>query len=103
MFAAAVPICSSGNPSNAGLLVRLPIWCFHGDADPLVPVQNARDMIAAIKKAGGNPKYTEYPGVGHNSYVNAFKEPELVPWIFAQKRTAARTASTSSGNQFLSR
>ncbi len=93
MFAAAVPICSSGNPSNAGLLVHLPIWCFHGDADTLVPVQNARDMIAAIRKAGGSPKYTEYPGVGHNSYVNAFKEPELVPWIFSQKRTVAKAAA----------
>jgi predicted peptidase len=90
-FAAAVPICSSGNPANAALLIHLPIWCFHGDADPLVPVQSARDMIAAIKKAGGDPKYTEYPGVGHNSYVNAFKEPDLLPWLFSQKRASAGT------------
>jgi predicted peptidase len=88
LFAAAVPICSAGDPANAPKLVHLPIWCFHGDADPLVPVDNARQMIGALKKAGGNPKYTEYPGVGHNSYVNAFKEPELLPWLFAQKRSA---------------
>jgi len=87
MFAAAIPICSAGDTSQAPKLIHLPIWCFHGDADPLVPVENARQMMAALKKAGGHPKYTEYPGVGHNSYVNAFKEPELLPWLFSQKRS----------------
>jgi predicted peptidase len=86
MFAAAVPICSAGNVEKAPLLIHIPIWCFHGTADPLVDVKYAREMIAAITKAGGHPKYTEYPGVGHNSYVNAFKEPDLLPWIFEQKR-----------------
>ncbi len=94
LFAAAVPICSAGDTRKAPLLIHLPIWCFHGDADPLVPVQHAREMIAAIKRAGGSPKYTEYPGVGHNSYVNAFKEPELLPWLFSQKRSQVTAANT---------
>jgi predicted peptidase len=92
-FAAAVPICSAGDPARAPLLIHLPIWCFHGDADPLIPVNYARDMIAALKKAGGHPKYTEYPGVGHNSYVNAFREPELLPWLFEQKRNPQSAAA----------
>ena len=93
MFAAAVPICSAGDPGKAPLLVHLPIWCFHGDADPLIPVEYARNMIAALRKAGAHPKYTEYPGVGHNSYVNAFKESELLPWLFDQKRVTHSTAA----------
>jgi predicted peptidase len=88
MFAAAVPICSAGDPGKAPPLVHLPIWCFHGEADPLIPVQYARTMIAALRKAGGHPKYTEYPGVGHNSYVNAFQDPGLIPWLFEQKRSS---------------
>jgi hypothetical protein len=54
-------------------------------------------MIAAVTKAGGHPKYTEYPGVGHNSYVKAFQDPELVPWLFEQKRpsTAQRQSKAS--------
>jgi hypothetical protein len=44
-------------------------------------------MIAAIKKAGGKPKYTEYPGVGHGSWGPASREKELLPWLFAQKKT----------------
>jgi predicted peptidase len=85
LFAAAVPICGAGNPAKAPLYAPQHIWCFHGDKDPLVDVSYARKMIAAIKKAGGHPRYTEYPGVGHNSYVNAFNEPELLPWLFSQK------------------
>jgi len=96
MFAAAVPICSAGNPASAKLLVNLPIWCFHGDADPLVSVKYAREMMAALQKAGGHPKYSEYPGVGHNSYVNAFKEPELLPWLFGQRRNADHGSSAFS-------
>ena len=86
LFAAAVPICGAGDSSIAPRLIHLPIWCFHGDADKLVDVQYARTMIAALKKAGGHPRYTEYPGVGHDSYVKAFAEPELSDWLFNQKR-----------------
>jgi predicted peptidase len=85
-FAAAVPICAAGEPAKARRVTTLAIWCFHGAADTTVSVEYARKMIAALRQAGGHPKYTEYPGVGHDSYRNAFKEPELLPWLFAQKR-----------------
>lgn len=86
LFAAVVPICGAGDPARASALARLPIWCFHGEKDPLVPVNRAREMIAAVKKAGGNPRYSEYPGVGHDSYVKAFADPQLLAWLFAQRR-----------------
>jgi predicted peptidase len=86
-FAAAVPICAAGEPEGLGRIQHLPVWCFHGADDPTVPVSYARRMMAALRKAGGHPKYTEYPGVGHDSYRNAFREPELLPWLFAQRRS----------------
>jgi predicted peptidase len=85
-FAAVVPICGAGDTDTAKKLIKLPIWCFHGANDPLISVSYARRMIAALRKAGGSPRYTEYPGVGHDSYRNAFREPELLPWLFGQKR-----------------
>ncbi len=85
-FAAAVPICAASALSQAPNIAPVPVWCFHGADDPLVNVSNARQMIAALRKAGGHPKYTEYPGVGHDSYRNAFKEPDLLTWMFAQQR-----------------
>nr|WP_281722517.1 dienelactone hydrolase family protein [Nitrosomonas nitrosa] len=84
-FAAAVPLCSGGNVAHAPRLTRLPIWAFHGDKDPLVPVTLSRRMIEEIKKAGGKPKYTELAGAGHNIGEQVFATPELLPWVFAQR------------------
>jgi predicted peptidase len=86
MFAAAFPICGGGDPSKAAQLVDLPIWAFHGGNDDVVDPNLSRNMIKAIEEAGGHPKYTEYPGVGHDSWSHAFKEPGLLEWLFAQKR-----------------
>lgn len=86
MFAAAVPICGGGNPSKARLMIKTPIWAFHGDQDELVNVSESREMIRAIRNAGGEPKYTEYKRVGHNSWERAFAEQDLLPWMFAQRR-----------------
>jgi predicted peptidase len=85
-FAAAVPICASGDTAGLQKIKAVPIWCFHGGADTTVPVSYARRMMAALRQAGGKPKYTEYPGVGHDSYRNAFREEGLLPWLFAQHR-----------------
>jgi predicted peptidase len=86
-FAAVVPICGGGDESKADRLVKLPIWAVHGDEDEAVPVERTRTMIAAIKKAGGNPKYTELKGVGHNSWTPAYTDPDgVVKWMFEQKK-----------------
>jgi predicted peptidase len=85
-FAAAVPICGGGDESKAPAIAKVPVWVFHGDKDGAVKVQRSRNMVEALKKAGGSPKYTEYPGVGHDSWTPASKEPYLLPWLFGQKR-----------------
>ena len=68
----------------ARLVGKTPVWIFHGDADDSVPVEESRHMAAAIKTAGGNFKYSEYPGVNHNSWDKAYAEADLVPWLLAQ-------------------
>ncbi|MDB5104046.1 MAG: hypothetical protein JWP91_1735 [Fibrobacteres bacterium] len=85
-FAAAIPMCGIGDPVQAPVLIHLPIWAFHGDKDATVPVEYDRTMIAAIRKAGGSPRYTEYPGVDHEVQVPAMNEPGLPAWLYAQKR-----------------
>jgi len=84
LFAAAVPMSGGGDTSKAASIAQLPIWDFHGTIDPLVPVQQSRDMIAALVAAGGHPKYTEYPNGQHDIWDTAYTEPALLPWIFAQ-------------------
>jgi predicted peptidase len=85
-FAAIVPICGGGKPADAAKLAGLPIWVFHGAKDPTVPVQRSREMVAAIKAAGGNVKYTEYPEAQHDSWTQTYNNPELYQWLLAQKR-----------------
>lgn len=85
-FAAIVPICGGGDEAQAKRLAPLPIWAFHGAKDVVVKPERSRRMIAAIREAGGQPKYTEYPDVDHNSWTPAFADPELFPWLFAQRR-----------------
>jgi len=85
-FAAAVPICGAGDPGQAKAIAKLPIWVWHGDADSAVPVQGSRDMVAAIRAFGGEAKYDELQGVGHNSWAPAYANKEMWEWMFKQKR-----------------
>ena len=84
-FAAAVPICGGGDENTAETIKNIPIWAFHGTKDKAVKVSRSQNMIAAIKKAGGLPKYTEYSNLGHLCWNKAFTTPELYEWMFAQK------------------
>jgi predicted peptidase len=63
---------------------KTPVWIFHGGADDTVPVDGSRKMNDALKAAGGNVRYTEYPSVGHNSWDKAYAEPELMPWLLSK-------------------
>ncbi len=85
LWAAAVPICGGGDPSKAAVFKKIPIWAWHGSKDTMVPTENTRLIIAALKKEGANPRYSEVPA-GHGSWINAFEEKELYEWLFSQKK-----------------
>jgi len=92
-FAAAAPVCGAGDPAKAGAIKNLPIWAFHGAKDPTVPVSGSRDMIAALKASGGNPRYTEFPDRAHGIWNTVYSLPgtsdhvsNFFTWLFAQKR-----------------
>ena len=86
LFAAAVPVCGRGHQEAAPLVKDVPIWNFHGATDDVEPVSSSRLMIDALRKAGGQPRHTEYPDLGHTVFAWAYTEPALVEWLFAQKR-----------------
>lgn len=94
-FAAAVPICAGDKfigmePSEMGRkFAQFPLWLFHGDADHVISVDVSRRLVKALRDAGGNPKYTEYPGVGHGSWEIVYRDLELIEWFFAQSRGKA--------------
>ncbi|WP_394746827.1 carboxylesterase family protein [Spongiimicrobium salis] len=85
-FAAAFPICGGAHPDTAGKLTGASWWVFHGDKDQAVPYTYSSAMVKAIEAAKGKVKYSLYPDVGHNSWDNAFAEPQLLPWLFSTRR-----------------
>ncbi|HKI31799.1 MAG TPA: alpha/beta hydrolase-fold protein [Gemmataceae bacterium] len=88
-WAAIAPICGFINPrpttedcrAIAEKIKGIPCWCFHGEADRAVLVEQSRGMMKALWAAGGHPNYTEYPGVEHNSWDQAYATPELYEWL----------------------
>jgi predicted peptidase len=91
-LAALVSICG-GSPvvsgdrfsSIAQKIGKTPAWLFHGAEDKVVPVSESRELVKALKANNNDVKYNEYPGVGHNVWLNALGEKELMPWLLAQK------------------
>jgi predicted peptidase len=86
LFAAAVPVCGGGKPTQAGAFAHVPVWAFHGAKDRTVSVERTRQMIRAIERAGGEPRYTEYPEGDHSVWAQVWDTPELLDWLFSQKR-----------------
>ncbi|MGH7493849.1 MAG: dienelactone hydrolase family protein [bacterium] len=105
-FAAIAPVCGGILPPPGRLFPRnamafipknkpyetiakkigkTPVWIFHGSADPVILVTESREMNEALKALGGNAKYTEYSGVGHNSWDNAYAEPGVISWLMSQR------------------
>ncbi len=86
VFAAAVAICGGDNPENAKRYKRIPLWFFHGAKDNVVPLEKSEVVVNELKRLGAPVKFTVYPNDGHNSWDSAFREPDLLPWLFSNER-----------------
>lgn len=84
-FAAAMPICGGGDPLTVEKYKATPIWVFHGAKDSAVSLTKSDEMVAALKKAGGDPKYTVYPEAHHDSWTETYKNPDVWKWLAEQK------------------
>lgn len=91
-FAALVSICGGssvieGDRFNplAERVGKTPAWLFHGADDQIVQVSESRQIVEALKKHQANVKYNEYINVGHNVWMNALAEKDLIPWVLEQR------------------
>lgn len=102
-FRAAAPVCgyvrsvfdkarnriprtqaAAQNPETAAAaesLAGLPTWLHHGDSDVVVPVAESRALYAALQKLNADTRYSEYPGVNHNSWDNAYNDQAFSDWF----------------------
>lgn len=86
IFAAAIPICGTVNPTRLSAAKDVKFRIFHGDADTVVPVSGSRQAYKALKAAGADIEYIEFPGVTHGSWNPAFTQPDFMSWLFSQKK-----------------
>ena len=86
LFAAAVPVCGGGDVSKAPSIAHMPIWIFHGAEDPSVSPVYSLEMLQALTKAGAHPGFTQYPEVGHFSWLGAYSDPLMIEWLFRQRK-----------------
>lgn len=76
--------CGSGSPEAAPLLLNKPIFTYHGDVDDTVPVSGTRDVVNAVKAAGGTDiTYREYADMGHWTWQRAYAEFDDMKALFA--------------------
>ncbi len=83
LFAAIVPICGGGMYWNAGRLINVPVWAFHGEQDATVKVEESIKMVESVNKKGGNAKLTIYPEAKHDSWTDTFSNPDVFKWLLA--------------------
>lgn len=67
----------------AKLIGKTPVWLFHGDMDNVVLVSESQKMAEALKTLGSEIKYSEYSGVGHNSWDQAYSEIDFIAWLLS--------------------
>lgn len=85
-FAAIAPICGGGSPYMAARISHIPVWTFHGTADPIVPLYESQRMVDALKTVGGDVRFTIYPDAGHDVWTPTYDNPELYAWMLEQRR-----------------
>lgn len=85
-FAAAVPICGGGNFLTAFQLKNVPVWAFHGDKDPTVPIAQDQSMVDAMKSVGGDVKFTIIPGGLHDVWTPIYAGTEIYDWLLQHQR-----------------
>ena len=85
-FAAIVPICGGGDTTEIWRLRYMPVWCFHGAKDDLVPVEKSLRMVGALQKYNPAARITVYPDGNHNAWSATYRNDSLYSWLLAQKR-----------------
>jgi hypothetical protein len=85
-FAAIAPVCGGGDTTDAWKLRNIPVWCFHGAKDNVVPPLSSENMVKAARRYNPSVKFTLYPNANHNSWDTTYNNDSLYEWMLAQTK-----------------
>ncbi|MBQ3064148.1 MAG: prolyl oligopeptidase family serine peptidase [Clostridia bacterium] len=91
LFAAIVPVCGGGMYWDAGRLVNVPVWAFHGEKDSLVLPAESKIMVERVNQCGGNARLTLYPEAGHDAWTPTYTNREVYEWLLSHQNENAKT------------
>jgi predicted esterase len=101
IWAAIAPVCPAPPPDTlefAANALNYPVHFFQGGADPVVKPEGTREWVKRLQELGTTVEYTEYPGVQHNSWENAYKDEAIFDWFkqFRRNRYPDRVRFSTS-------
>jgi dienelactone hydrolase len=96
-WAALVPVSGGGDPAWASRLVNVPVWAFAGANDRVVAPRETQAMVDAIRAAGGHPRLTIVPDMGHDVWKTVYNDSQLFAWLIGPRDQGAGVAGTSNG------
>lgn len=85
-FAAIAPICGGGDTTDAWKIRNIPVWCFHGANDNIVPPVSSINLVNATKKFNRQVTFTLYANTSHNSWDTTYNNDSIYKWLLIQKK-----------------
>ena len=86
-FAALIPIAFRIEDGwDLCIIKDIPLWGFHGQKDDIIPVSKAQSVINTLIACGGNPLFTIYPDLYHDSWTRTYNNPDLYTWLLTKKK-----------------
>lgn len=84
LWAAIAPVCPAppqGTEVFAPNVLNVPMHFFQGGADPVVKPEGTRQWVENLKQLGTQVTYKEFPGVQHDSWVQAYQDEFIFDWF----------------------
>lgn len=128
MFAAALPVCGAGIVDDVKLFKHVPVWNHHGGNDNVVPVQASRDLMKEYEELGTplvttncynyicketskdekeqfimdnvDYLYSEYKGVGHDSWNRAYTDSLVLEWMLSKTKRHSELISIEDNGEY---
>ena len=89
LFAAIAPVCGRADPVRARALRGVPVWAVHGAQDTVIPPEQSRTMVEAVRAAGGTARLTMLPDAGHDAWSSTYTKSDIYDWLLQHQRSAA--------------
>jgi predicted peptidase len=87
-FAAIAPMSAISTISAwTSKLKNVPVWVFHGTKDNIVPIEESKTMVDALKSVGGNVTFTELADRNH-FILDTYEDKQLYEWFLQNRRKA---------------